>query len=143
MAAYKCRQFRPAKGGESLPLNKAQKSANKYALGIAENFSLADVVQSMQNGQVGGQNGVPDYQGFAPGAVDAALRIGTVTGDVVTAGTAVSTGAVGAGITPIANAWWVASGPVGAAIASYSGGADGTFSVNASAAGTVTVAFLY
>ncbi len=126
-----------------MPLSKAQVSANKYALGIAEKFNIAEVVQSIQNGEVGGQNDVPAYQGFAPGAVNLALRIGTVTGAVATAGTPVNTGAVGSGITPIANAYWVASGPEGAAIASYSGGADGTFSVNAAATGTVTVAFLY
>ena len=126
-----------------MPLNKSQVSANKYALGIAEDFNLAEVVESMQNGEVGGQNGTKEYQGFAPGAVNQALRIGTATGTVATAGTAVNTAAVGANITPIANAYWVASGPVGAAIASYSGGADGTFSVNASATGAVTVAFLY
>lgn len=70
-------------------------------------------------------------------------RIGTVTGTVAVAGTAVNTGAVGAAVTPVANAQWVASGPQGAQIASYSGGPNGTFSVNAAATGLVTVAFLY
>ena len=70
-------------------------------------------------------------------------RIGTVTGTVATAGTAVNTGAVGVGVTPVSAAYWVASGPEGAAIASYSGGSNGTFSVNAAATGVITVAFLY
>lgn len=71
----------------------------------------------------------------------ASIRYGTVTGAVAVAGTAVNTGAVTAGITPVL--YFVLSGPEGAAIASYSGGAGGTFSVNAAATGTVTVAYIY
>jgi hypothetical protein len=126
-------------------------------------IKVGNTLRALQRGEVGVQS-PSGASGFDPNSINgdatlvagsvtsassipnsgvyaASLRYGSVTGTVTTANTAVNTGAVGAGITPIL--YWVASGPVGAAIASYSGGANGTFSVNASATGTVTVQFIY
>lgn len=111
-----------------------------YTLAKGSGVALGDIIQALQEGLAGGS-------GFNAGAISStagpngALRFGTVTGTIATAGTAVNTGAVGAGITPVTQ--WVSTGPEGAAIVSYSGGADGTFSVNAAATGTVTVTFIY
>ncbi len=122
-----------------IPINEQRALiADQYAtannLGL-NGINIGRTAYHLQNGDVGGF-------GFVANALQAgALRYGSVTGDVTTAGTAVNTGAVPATVTPVF--YWVASGPVGAAVASAPSSAGGTFSVNASATGTVTVQYLY
>lgn len=121
---------------------QAAQLADAHPLPQALNaISVGTNLYALQNGTVAGTAAGQGY-GFKANVIQAAaIRYNHVTGTIATAGTAVNTGAVGAGITPIL--YWVASGPEGAAIASYSGGADGTFSVNASATGSVVVQFIY
>lgn len=105
---------------------------------------LGDQLYALQKGYTEGsvdpvtgvtiENGI----GFSSDSVYG-FATGTATGDVATAGTAVSTNAV---TWPQAPKQWSITGPVGASVASmtYSSG-QVTFSVNASATGTVTVYF--
>ena len=123
-----------------MSLTRAQ-AAILDSAGASTALPLGGIIQSLQQGKVAGAAGVAEHEGFDAGAITAALRSGTVTGTVASAGTPVNTAAVPAGVTP--TFWIVNTGPVGASVASYSGGAGGTFSVNASATGAVSVRYFY
>ena len=124
-----------------MSLTRQQQHALDMAGGVAE-LPLGHIIASLQKGQLAGAAGTPNGGGFDSGAFPfAGLRTGTVQGTVAVAGTAVNTAALPAGVTPVTQ--WVETGPEGSAVASYSGGAGGTYSVNAAATGTVTVRYAY
>lgn len=111
---------------------------------VAFKARLGDQIYALQKGYTEGStdpatgNPVPNGLGFSSDSVYG-FATGTATADVATAGTAVSTSPVS---WPQQPKMWSVMGPVGAVVASltYSNG-QVTFSVNASATGTVTVYF--
>ncbi len=111
---------------------------------VAFKARLGDQIYALQTGLTEGTtdpitgNQVPLGIGFSSDSVYG-FAVGTATGTVATAGTAVNTNAV---TWPRQPTMWSIMGPVGASVASVSyASGQVTFSVNASATGAVTVYF--